>query len=144
VYVADRENSRVQRFDPEGAFLSEWTDVARPCQVAVDVRGNLLVAELGFHIGLWPGMPEPDASPVTCAEGGPVTCAEGGAGYLAEGGGGGGRMSVFDPQGRLLSRWGGGQNPAAPGDFLAPHDVCVDSTGALYVGEVIQAAARAP
>jgi len=27
-------------------------------------------------------------------------------------------------------------------DFLAPHDVCVDSTGALYVGEVIQAAAR--
>ena len=120
VYVADRENSRVQRFDPEGAFLSEWTDVARPCQVAVDARGNLLVAELGFHIGLWPGMPEPDATAT------------------------GGRMSVFDPRGRLLSRWGGGQNPAAPGDFLAPHDVCIDSTGALYVGEVIQAAARAP
>src|SRR5207248_5131536 len=62
VYVADRENSRVQRFDPEGAFLSEWTDVARPCQVAVDARGNLLVAELGFQIGRWPGMPEPDES----------------------------------------------------------------------------------
>src|SRR5207245_7755883 len=32
VYVADRENSRIQLFAPDGAYLSQWTDVARPCQ----------------------------------------------------------------------------------------------------------------
>src|SRR5262245_25997354 len=36
VYVADRENSRVQLFTPDGKYLSEWTDVARPCQVFID------------------------------------------------------------------------------------------------------------
>jgi hypothetical protein len=118
--VADRENSRVQLFSPEGDFLAEWTDVARPCQVAVDPRGSVIVAELGFRIGRWPGWPPPEPGAT------------------------GGRMSVFDPQGNLRSRWGGGDHPAAPGDFLAPHDVCMDAAGALYVGEVIQAAARAP
>ena len=29
----------------------------------------------------------------------------------------GGRMSIFSPQGELLARWGGGENPCAPGDF---------------------------
>ena len=45
-------------------------------------------------------------------------------------------MSVFDRDGRLLARWGGGSNPCAPGDFFAPHDICLDSRGDLYVGEV--------
>ena len=48
----------------------------------------------------------------------------------------GGRVSVFDRDGRLLARWGGGSNPCAPGDFFAPHDLCLDSRGDLYVGEV--------
>jgi hypothetical protein len=25
IYVADRENGRIQRFDPKGKFLSEWS-----------------------------------------------------------------------------------------------------------------------
>ena len=48
----------------------------------------------------------------------------------------GGRISVFHHDGRLLARWGGGSNPCAPGDFFAPHDLCLDSRGDLYVGEV--------
>src|SRR5262249_23324119 len=31
VYVADRENSRVQLFTSDGKYLSEWTEIARPC-----------------------------------------------------------------------------------------------------------------
>jgi len=112
VVVADRENSRLQFFSPAGSFLEEWTDVARPCQVLVDACGRVYVAELGFRAGMWPGTtaPTPDAP--------------------------GGRISIFNPNGRLLARWGGGSNPCAPGDFFAPHDLCLDSRGDLYVGEV--------
>ncbi len=112
VYVADRENSRIQRFTPAGAFLDEWRDVARPCQMYIDRAGWIYVAELGFLAARWPGSgtPEPGAS--------------------------GGRVSIFDRNGVLHARWGGGANPTAPGDFLAPHDIWVDSHGAIYVGEV--------
>jgi DNA-binding beta-propeller fold protein YncE len=115
VYVADRENSRVQLFTSEGEFLSEWTDVARPCQVFV-AGEKVYVAELGFLAGMWPGTtpPGPDAS--------------------------GGRLSVFDRQGSLLARWGGGRSPRAAGDFYAPHDVWVDSRGSVYVAEVVHSA----
>lgn len=46
-----------------------------------------------------------------------------------------GRMSIFDLEGRLLTRWGG-PNGCAPGSFCAPHAACVDSQGDLYVAEV--------
>ena len=40
VFVADRENSRVQLFTPKGEFVSEWTDLARPSQVFIDQIGR--------------------------------------------------------------------------------------------------------
>lgn len=116
VYVADRENSRVQLFSPEGRFQAEWTDVARPCQVAVDAKDNIFVAELGFRAGMFPGNQPPPGNPT------------------------GGRVSVFDTSGRLQARWGGGDNPCAAGDFFAPHDVCIDRQGSVYVGEVVLSA----
>ncbi|MDB5309454.1 MAG: hypothetical protein JWO38_3656 [Gemmataceae bacterium] len=116
VYVADRENSRVQLFSPDGAYLSEWTDVVRPCQVFIDGSGSVFVAELGYLAGMWPGIspPYPEAP--------------------------GGRVSLFDPQGVLRGRWGGGRNPCAPGDFFAPHGIWVDSRGDVYVAEVVMSA----
>jgi sugar lactone lactonase YvrE len=116
VYVADRENSRLQLFTPEGKFLTEWTDVARPCQVFIDGSGKVYVAELGFIAGMWPGTTAPSADAP------------------------GGRLSIFDRQGQLLARWGGGRNPCAPGDFFAPHGICVDSHGDIYVAEVVMSA----
>jgi DNA-binding beta-propeller fold protein YncE len=105
LFIADRENRRIQVFSPDGEFLEEWPNIARPCQIAFDRDGNVYVAELGYKAGMWPGTvaPSDDAT--------------------------GGRVSVFDPQGQLLARWGGGQNPTAPGDFFAPHDIRVDSHG---------------
>jgi DNA-binding beta-propeller fold protein YncE len=116
VYVADRENSRLQLFTPDGAFLAEWTDVARPCQLFIDSAGNVYVGELGFHAGMWPGavVPGPTAP--------------------------GGRLSIFDRHGSLQARWGSGQNPCAAGDFFAPHGICVDSHGDIYVAEVVLSA----
>jgi DNA-binding beta-propeller fold protein YncE len=116
VFVADRENSRIQIFSPEGKFLESRNGIARPCQVTFDKAGNLYVAELGYKAGMWPGTspPSPDAT--------------------------GGRVSIFDPAGKLISQWGGGENPTAPGDFFAPHDIRIDSHGDLYVAEVVWSA----
>jgi DNA-binding beta-propeller fold protein YncE len=116
VYVADRENSRIQLFTPDGGYLTEWTDVARPCQVFIDGGGNIYVAELGFHAGMWPGTTAPSADAP------------------------GGRVSIFGPGGELRARWGGGRNPCAPGDFFAPHGIWVDVHGDVYVTEVVLSA----
>jgi DNA-binding beta-propeller fold protein YncE len=115
VYVADRENSRVQLFAADGTYLTEWTDIARPCQVFIDGQGDVYVAELGFRAAMWPGTSAPGSAS-------------------------GGRVSIFDRDGRLRARWGGGLNPGAPGDFLAPHGIWVDGHGDIYVAEVVLSA----
>lgn len=116
VYVADRENSRIQRFTSAGALVDIWNDVARPCQVQFDAQGIVYVAELGFRAGLFPG----DAA---------------GPGQTT-----GGRVSLFNRQGDLLARWGGGEAPCRLGDFFAPHDIEVDLRGDIYVSEVVHTA----
>jgi DNA-binding beta-propeller fold protein YncE len=112
IYVADRENSRIQLFTDAGIFVGEWTDVARPSQMFIDSAAWIYVAELGFRAGRWPG---------TGAH---------------EPGQTGGRVSIFDRAGVLHARWGGGENPCAAGDFFAPHGIWVDSHGDIYVAEV--------
>lgn len=116
VIVADRENSRLQFFTSNGEYLREWTNIARPCQVALDDRGGIYVAELGYRAGMWPGTspPTPDAT--------------------------GGRVCVYDRDGQLRKWWGGGETPTARGDFFAPHDIRLDSRGDLYVSEVVMSA----
>ena len=74
------------------------------------------MAELGYRAGMFPGNQPPGANPT------------------------GGRVSVFNSRGELQARWGGGDNPCAAGDFFAPHDICVDRFGDLYVGEVTMSA----
>jgi DNA-binding beta-propeller fold protein YncE len=111
VYVADRENDRIQVFDPDGTFLAEWNGVSRPDGLAVDDDGNVYVAELGIRVGRYPTMPPlTDDSPWS-------------------------RCSIFDAKGSLLTRWGTPDSCSA-GSFYAAHGICRDSAGSLYVGEV--------
>jgi sugar lactone lactonase YvrE len=112
VYVADRENRRIQIFTDNGKHLGDWTDVARPCQLYFDKAGWCYVAELGYRAGRWPGSGTHHPGQT------------------------GGRVSIFDRQAKLHARFGGGENPTAPGDFFAPHGIWVDSHGDLYVSEV--------
>ena len=93
VLVMDRENNRIQIFDFEGVYMGEWTDVAMPMDMYIDLDDVVYVSEAPS------------------------------------------RISIFSPDGELLSRWGEGGS--APGQFEdAPHGIWVDSRGDLYVAEV--------
>ena len=47
VYVADRENNRIQIFTPDGDYLDMWTGFGRPTKLWVDPREELMyVSEL--------------------------------------------------------------------------------------------------
>jgi len=108
VYVADRENHRIQVFDSNGRFETQWVNMARPCGLYIDQDAGLVyVGELGVAIG-------PNAQ----ARGlGP-------------------RVSIYDTQGQVLARLGDQPEGEEPGRFIAPHGVCIDSHGDIYVGEV--------
>ncbi|MFI5341239.1 MAG: peptidyl-alpha-hydroxyglycine alpha-amidating lyase family protein [Candidatus Methylomirabilales bacterium] len=111
VLVADRENDRIQFFSPEGEYLDQWTHVQRPTDIYIDRDGLVYVSELWWRVG--------QSSFVH----GPIK-------YDLPG-----RLSVFDLEGNLLLRWCSADRCAA-GNFIAPHTLCVDSRGDLYVGEV--------
>jgi DNA-binding beta-propeller fold protein YncE len=111
VLVADRENDRIQFFSPDGQFLSAWTDVQRPTNVYVDRNGIVYVSELWRPVG------HRSYTLGVTAEDRP------------------GRVSIYDLDGRALARWGS-TDRCAPGNFCAPHDICADSRGDVYVAEV--------
>jgi DNA-binding beta-propeller fold protein YncE len=43
VYVADRQNNRIQVFDQNGNFIAAWTQFGQPSSVYVDGRDNVYV-----------------------------------------------------------------------------------------------------
>jgi DNA-binding beta-propeller fold protein YncE len=110
VYVADRENHRVQVFDGNGKYEAQWNNLHRPC--ALHCCGgqvpNFIIGELG------PGMPVNRAVPNL-----------------------GPRLTIVDAKGKRIARLGGEHGPGLePGKFLAPHGIALDSKGDIYVGEV--------
>ena len=46
VYVADRENGRIQIFDAEGRFLSQWTGFVRPQGLFIDSDQSVYVGDV--------------------------------------------------------------------------------------------------
>ena len=53
VFVSDRENSRIQLFDRDGAFLEEWTNVARPQNIVRGPDDVLYVTEAPQRVSLF-------------------------------------------------------------------------------------------
>jgi DNA-binding beta-propeller fold protein YncE len=109
VYVADRENHRVQIFDGRGRYLAQWNNLHRPCGLFAE-RGNgglLYVGELPSHLAVNREVPNLGA-----------------------------RVSILSVKGELVTRVGGRFPGEQPGEFVAPHGCAVDSRGDLYVAEV--------
>jgi DNA-binding beta-propeller fold protein YncE len=53
VWVPDRENNRIQIFDANGMFLTEWTDVKRPTDVYIDKDDTVYVSELAPGVSIF-------------------------------------------------------------------------------------------
>ena len=45
VYVCDRKNNRIQIFDLEGEFVSQWSNVQLPTDFHIDRNGHYYLAE---------------------------------------------------------------------------------------------------
>ncbi len=53
VYVADRQNHRIQTFTEDGAFVDQWrADFRQPCTLFIDHSGNVYVPELQHRISI--------------------------------------------------------------------------------------------
>jgi hypothetical protein len=111
VFVTDRENDRIQIFTPDGEFLDMWTHVQRPTDISMDKEGRFYVSSLWWRVGM------------SSFRNGPIRH------DLP------GHISILSPDGGILLRWIDADR-AAPGNFVAPHVIAVDSHGDIYVGEV--------
>jgi sugar lactone lactonase YvrE len=109
VYVADRENNRVQVFDPEGKLLDIWEGINRPDGICVR-DGIVYVAELGHITYVDNVLYEP-------YENMPWSM-----------------VRIFDSAGRELCRFGGEETWKA-GNFFAAHGINLDREGNLYISE---------
>lgn len=92
VFVCDRENNRIQIFDPDGKHMETWSDLQAPGDVWFTDDKIIYVVEQGNY----------------------------------------GRVSVWTPKGERISWFSG-----SPGGVLeAPHGICVDDEGSVYVAEI--------
>jgi DNA-binding beta-propeller fold protein YncE len=112
VYVADRENHRVQVFDGNGRFETAWSNVVHRPSALCMTGGKCplcFIGEVGPYLGSNRGFPNL-----------------------------GPRISILSNTGNLLARLGPETNAHGqePGQFMSPHGIAVDSHGDIYVGEV--------
>jgi DNA-binding beta-propeller fold protein YncE len=110
VYVADRENHRVQVFDGKGRYQTQWNNLHRPCALCAcgAKRTTFIIGELGPGLAINRNVPNL-----------------------------GPRLTVVDSTGKRIARLGGETGPGLEaGKFLAPHGLAIDSRGDIYVGEV--------
>ena len=117
VYIADRQNMRIQIFTPDGEFITQWKDVHCPNQMVIDDEDNMYVAELGLVVQGDIDNPryDPDAPH--------------------------GRVTVRNLSGDILAEWTG-QDPMGAGLYYVPHCIDLDSQKNLYVGEVARSYSR--
>jgi len=110
VYVADRENHRVQVFDGNGKYETQWNNMHRASGLCMETgtrTPRFYVGEIGPDMAVNIDMP-----------------------------GCGPRVSIYTQKGELLARLGHEHAGLATGQFISPHGLAVDSRGDIYVGEV--------
>ena len=109
VYVADRENHRVQVFDGAGKYAGQWNNMHRPSGLYLEPgkNGRMYIGEIGPDMAV--NIELPNCGP---------------------------RVSIYTHDGQLLARLGHAHAGLNPGQFISPHGIAVDSRGDIYVGEV--------
>ena len=110
LYVADRENHRVQIFSPEGKYETQWNNLSRAAAIYIDSRGDEEVAYIGeYFCGIASNDIGTDLGP---------------------------RVTMMSLDGKVLGRAGRQSYGDEAGRFYSPHALAVDDRGDIYVAEV--------
>ncbi|MEZ6063453.1 MAG: peptidyl-alpha-hydroxyglycine alpha-amidating lyase family protein [Planctomycetaceae bacterium] len=119
VYVADRNNARVQVFNLDGRLLDSWTNVVVPWGFWVTDSDDIWVC--GCSPMPWRDDPDYPGAPLSCPPKDQV-------------------LMSFHPSGRLQQLWTvpkGTDGAEQPGDVNWVHAIALDSKGNIYLGDII-------
>jgi sugar lactone lactonase YvrE len=53
VFVADRQNDRIQIFTPDGEYIEHWGDLNRPCSLYMDENDRVYITELRARMSIF-------------------------------------------------------------------------------------------
>ena len=109
LYVADRENHRVQVFNGDGKYQGQWNNLHRPCGLFMESGKDPLC-----YIGEIPASMKLNRGHASL----------------------GAALKIATKDGKVLCRIGEPLPGPNPGQFVAPHGLAADSHGDIYVGEV--------
>lgn len=115
LYVADRNNARVQVFDQSGKLLDQWLNLVVPWGLWVTKADEIWVC--GSSAMQW----RPTDTSLGCPPKDQV-------------------FMKFNPEGKLLQLWTvpkGADGLERPGECNWVHAIAADSKGNLYVGDII-------
>jgi streptogramin lyase len=150
IYVVDRLNRLVKKYDNGGLPITEWiscgadipSDCYVPYDIAVDSYGNVYVTDyigitkfdadgkfsitFGFTGGMGTGIAVPSFVESLEFSGEPAASI-----YIANSPNH--RIQKFDPDGTLIVEWG--RYGILTGQFKNPYDVALDSMGNFYVAD---------
>ncbi len=135
VLVADTGNRRIEKFSPNGAFVTDIGEFEEPNGIAIDHAGNIYIAEIGSKhcvqklgpdgtfIAKWaPGLYGPRKIAI-----GPDDSI-----YVVDSGRN--RIVKFSPDGQVLASWG--SEGSGDGQFRGLSSVAVDSINSkVYVAD---------
>jgi DNA-binding beta-propeller fold protein YncE len=154
IYVADAQNHRIQKLDPQGRVLqvaggqgAAPGQFNEPWGIAVHPSGNVYVADTWNHrvqrfdsdlrfLNQWGEGLSDNRGRAEGNEGrfyGPRSVAIDADGNLLVSDTGNKRIQKFDPEGRFLASYGGAGN--SPGRFQEPVGLAIDAQGNVYVAD---------
>ncbi|HEX2622579.1 MAG TPA: hypothetical protein VHL11_20605, partial [Phototrophicaceae bacterium] len=151
VYVADFNNIRIQKFDSDGNFLLQWaTEAPRgPASLGIDADGYIYVDNFFPHkhhlqkfdaagtlVSEWGATGGEPGQFGAKGASGPEDVAIDQAGNIYVSDRVNHRVQKFDPDGNLLTIFGGEASKDGQGLFDQPLGLAVASSGNLYVLDV--------
>jgi tripartite motif-containing protein 71 len=148
VHVVDTDNSRVQKFDSEGAFLAKWGSAGHEDEqffglggIAVDIAGNVYLMHAG-NSSIQKFNPEGVSiaewnreNHCACTSSGVRGLAVDASGnvYAAGAADSPSPLRKFNSEGTIVARWG--SYGSGDGQFKKPGAIAVDQAGNIYVAD---------
>ncbi len=118
IYVADRNNSRIQVFTEAGSLVDQWTNLCQPWTVRITPDDEVYIC------GASPSQWQPEEVQLGIPPKDQI-------------------VMKFDTTGRVLGWWRFPQGPDAadmkvnPGELSWVHGLAIDSQGNLYLGDIM-------